>query len=151
MKKYNIKKLSLAIAALCLAAVSFSIGCKLLKSSDSPLANTQTSSPVMTVSAIDLYNEYKKDQTSADKKYKDKIVQVSGEIFLATEKSMTGEPVASFKADGKDGVLSKFPEAQRDSVGKLKAGQMATFTCEVKGAILMKSFYGVELQNCAVN
>ncbi len=108
------------------------------------------SSAATAISAVDLYNAYKKDAAAADARFKGKPLTVTGEIFLATEKSITGVPVAAFKVDNKDGVSCKFPEQQKDAVGKLKEGQTATFNCEVKGAIALSSFYGVELQNCAV-
>ena len=138
--------------AVLLAAAIFSVNCISRKSKDSTSVSSpdKQSSSAITISAADLYDAYKKDAAAADARFAGKTVAVSGEIYLATEKSITGEPVAAFKADNKDGVSCKFPEAQKAAVGKLREGQTATFDCEVKGAIALKSFYGVALQNCEI-
>ncbi|MGI8467919.1 MAG: OB-fold protein [Pyrinomonadaceae bacterium] len=154
MKKQTSKTKLIALA-FCLAGAFFLINCSSSKTDLNASANAangsgQISAPATTISAVDLYNAYKKDQSAADARFKGKTVQVSGEIFLATEKSITGVPVAAFKADNKDGVSCKFPESQKDAVGKLKEGQTATFKCQVKGAIALSSFYGVELNECAI-
>lgn len=119
-------------------------------SSNGNMNGSQTSPSAITISANDLYNDYKKDQNAADQKYKGKSVRVSGEVFVATEKSMTGEPIAAFKVDGKDGVSGKFQQSQKQAVGNLKIGEKKTFKCTVNGALVTGTFYGVILENCVV-
>ncbi len=145
---------------LVLIVLNFVLSCRLFNfnsSSDTPANGVNTTNKTVnesaefeSISATDLYNAYKKDQAAADQKFKGKTIVVTGEISLVTEKSLTGEPVAAFKVDGKDGVSGKFIESQKAAVGKLKEGQTATFKCQVKGPLVVSSFAGVLLQNCEV-
>lgn len=68
-----------------------------------PTANLQHATPAYSLSAIELFSDYEKDETAANTKYLDKVLQVSGIIESVAEND--------------DGILTITLDANNDLSG----------------------------------
>lgn len=141
------------------------LGCSAPKTSDtnapnaapanatSPAANSTVSANTastdekpIAIKAPDLTKEYDTNELAADKKYKDKMLAVTGKIGNIAETmgnvtvTLTGHNIA------KD-VMCKFNDADKASVEALKKGQNVTLVG--KGDGMTMGLY-VGLQNCKI-
>lgn len=87
------------------------------------------------ISAIQLSQEYGKDAASADKKYKDKVMVVTGRIDSVDHNNSKG-PVITLKGDGKLAKIQcSFSKSEKSSIEKLSGGDIIS----VKGLLQGKT------------
>lgn len=105
------------------------------------------SNPSVTV--LQLLDDYKKDPSAADKKYKGKKISVTGTVEVS-EKDKKGNWMIGFMRPGstapKDGmVVCSFDKSQESRVSSVKKGDLITLQGSVFGNIL----FSVIMQNCS--
>ena len=118
---------------------------KLDESGTMPGANTVG----LSVTVLELLDDYKKDAAAADKKYKGKTITVTGTVEVA-EKDKTGKPMIGFMRPGatapKDGmVVCSFEKSQETIISKVKKGEMVM----LKGRVFGNIVFSVMLDNCS--
>jgi len=64
---------------------------------DKPHANAGSKTTDIDISAVDLFNQYQKDESAANKKFLDKIIEVKGTITDIQKAGIL--PVSSWMAD----------------------------------------------------
>ncbi len=102
-------------------------------------------SPDYSVSADQLYNEYKSNEVAADSKYKGKIVVVSG-VIQDIGKDIIAQPYIVIGGMGfLDGVQCMFTGSENASVARLYKGQ----SVKVKGEVVGK-MGNVLLNRCSL-
>jgi hypothetical protein len=101
------------------------------------------------VSVTQLLDDYKKDTAAADKKYKDKIVKVTGKAVVS-EKDKKGNwmiafmrPASTNPADGM--VVCSFDKSKEASVSTVKKGDTVT----LEGKVSMFLVFSAILENCS--
>ena len=117
-----------------------------LGETETPRTASSTAAPSLTVTG--LLDEYKKDAAAADKKYKDKIVLVSGTVEVS-DKDKKGNWMIAFMRPGstapKDGmVICGFDKSQEKNVSGIKKGDLIT----LRGKVSMNLIGSVMLENC---
>lgn len=105
---------------------------------------------VAPVSAMMLLDEYKKDPTAADSKYKGRTLLISGTVE-ATGKSKSGIPFVSFQRPSAQSptsalVVCSLEPAQAPSAETLRQGQEVRLKGRVQGALTGN----VLLEDCAL-
>lgn len=90
-------------------------------------------SPAYSLTADQLYNEYKSNEVAADSKYKGKIVLVSG-VVQDIGKDIMDEAYIVIGGQGfLDGVQCMFTESENASIIRLSKGQSVKVKGEVSG------------------
>lgn len=110
-------------------------------------SSNSTNSSSLTVSQ--LLDDYKKDSSAADKKYKGKTISVTGKVEVS-DKDKKGNWMIAFMRPGstapKDGmVICSFDKSQESRVSSVKKGDIVTLQGNVFGNIL----FSVIMQNCS--
>lgn len=112
-------------------------------------ANVESPEPSETpvsVSASDLYKQYDENEVSADKLYKDKLLQLSGVIDSVT---VTLGQIQVIVTDGQEWswvmVYCNFEDAQSDTVSTLKKGDNVVIQGRCRGKALTPA-----LDDCAI-
>lgn len=102
---------------------------------------------VISVSAVDLYNEFDSNAIAAKEKYKDKTIQVTGTVNKIDE-TVWGNIYVELKSDeyGFTGVQCFFPQDATSTIASLGAGQTVT----IKGSSPEKGIIDVELNDCSL-
>ncbi|HSG30894.1 MAG TPA: hypothetical protein VLB82_05045 [Thermodesulfobacteriota bacterium] len=106
----------------------------------------QSQSPAYTLTANQLYNEYKNNEVAADSKYKGKIVVVSGTVQDIGKDIMNEAYIVIGGTGLLDGVQCMFTKGQQSSVAKLSKGQQV----KVKGEVSSLTLGVVLLFRCSV-
>jgi hypothetical protein len=88
--------------------------------------------PALTVAAEKLYQDYETNALSADTKYKDKVVEVTGEI-LKVNKDRFNRLTVDLDAGGDGMIRCDFPRGTENQLEKLKAPQKVTIRGRCKG------------------
>lgn len=101
---------------------------------------------VISVSAIELYNQFENNAVAAKENYKGKTIQVTGTVDSIDE-GFWGDLYITLKADeyGFSSVQCFFKKDQASTIASLSSGQTVT----VKGSDPSSSF-NVTLQNCSI-
>jgi hypothetical protein len=112
-------------------------------------ASGPTDSNNLSVTVLQLLDDYKKDASAADKKYKGKTITVTGTVEVS-EKDKKGNWMIAYMRPGstapKDGmVVCSFEKSQEASVSKVKKGDMVM----LKGKVMMNIIGNVVLENCS--
>jgi hypothetical protein len=111
------------LCALCLALAS---ACSISK--------VFTSTPAISITAESLTSAYSENEAAADRKYKGKLLAVTGTIesLLVTEKGGRGISLKGANTRYLSGVLCTVSDKQKEIFEKLKEGQQVTVegTCE---------------------
>ena len=123
----------------------------LLEESGAPEASSPTPAPTpLEVSAEKLINAYDDNAYAADEQYKDKRLEVVGEVYVV-DKDASGDPYVVLSG-GNDFEVTQvrcYFDADGDQADKLKAlktGDKATIIGECAG----KGIFDVELMDCAI-
>jgi hypothetical protein len=111
-----------AVTLVLLAALS---GCS--RPVKPPPAPEAPPTPVATLKAADLLNEYKSNELAADGKYKGKLIQVTGK-FASVQKDLIGRYYVSMEggSDADFNVACYLSESGKDEAAKLQANQDLT-------------------------
>jgi hypothetical protein len=113
-------------------------------------ATPNQTNTIITITASDLYSEYKANQFSADTKYKGKVIRVSGIItdLGETWSSTTWSHLPSVRLYDFFGVCCMFEDKDRQLLAQLTKGNTASIegTCIGWGSISSV----VNLENCAI-
>lgn len=137
-------KNTFSIISLFVIGIILALGCSETKK-DAP-ANTANVEPPISVSAKVLTKEYEENELSADGKYKNKSLIVSGKISNIAETfgnitvQLEGHSLTS-------SVMCGFDESEKANVMKLKKGQSVTFIGKGDGST--GGLY-VGLQSCKI-
>jgi len=101
---------------------------------------------VISVSAVELYNQFENNTVAAKENYKGKTIQVTGTVD-SIEEGFWGDLYITLKADeyGFSSVQCFFKKDQASALSALNSGQTVT----VKGSDPDKSF-NVTLQDCSI-
>ncbi len=108
-----------------------------------------SSSTSNALTVLQLLDEFKKDPAAADKKYKGKIITVSGTVEVA-DKSKSGTPMLGFMRPGStkptDGmVICGFDKSQEAKILKIKKGD----SVKVSGVFSMSLVGNIMLEKCS--
>ena len=123
--------------------VLFIIGSVMSSDEQSPSNNTGASSnqkteePVLTVSAVTLYNEYEANQVAADEKYKNKLVEITG-VVDTIGKDIVDTPYISFyiKPYQITTVQCMFSDKESAPLSSISKGQKLTVRGTVSGGTI---------------
>lgn len=91
-------------------------------------AEPQQQAPQITVTSATLSKEYSENEVSADAKYKDKLLEVSGKIVSISNGTFDNEMVVKL-SDGQydiSGAMCYMKTSERDKVLTFKKGQQVT-------------------------
>lgn len=102
--------------------------------------------PAFTITAQELFKEYESNEVSADTKYKEKVVQVSGTVS-DIGKDILDNPyvvVGSFGDLGL-GVQCTFAESQNATISELKKGDAVSIKGTCNGSLMH-----VQLNSCVL-
>ncbi len=108
---------------------------------DTDTKDVQSQAPSYTLTANQLYSEYKANEVAADAKYKGRIVVVSGTIQNIGKDIMDSAYVVIGGQGFLDGVQCMFTKGQESSVARLSKGEPVTAKGEVSGkmgSVLLK-------------
>ena len=129
---------SLTVAAF----VAVAIGSSSEKQVETEIANVPAA---VTVSAKDLFEDYKANEIAADQKYKDKVLEVTG-IVDSIAKDITDTMYVALKADQYIGSIQcYFDDAHGGQLANLKKGMKVS----VKGKCVGKMM-NVLLKGCVL-
>lgn len=96
--------------------------------------------PSIKVSAVQLFNEYKSNEVAADKKYRDKIIEVTGTVVEIGKDMLSDEPNVKLAVGQNDMGLSDvtctFRSKHTDELAALSKGQDITVRGKGAGFIL---------------
>src|SRR5437016_887279 len=111
-------------ATVIMAALVFALGCG-SSTTPGPWPSgdpaTKDRKPEFKLTAVDLAKEYATDTAAADKKYKDKVVEVDAVADIVTDvQEHASVSIGEYKADPKKAigrmVMAFFPKAEREKV-----------------------------------
>lgn len=136
LRRHILSLLALAVFGL-LAAGSLD--------TDTDTKQTQTQTPSYTLSADQLYNEYKANEVAADARYKGKIVVVSGTIQNIGKDILDSAYIVVGGEGFLDGVQCSFTKGEESSVARLSKGQRVSVKGEVSGKM-----GNVQLNKCSL-
>jgi hypothetical protein len=105
----------------------------------------QSQSPSYTMSADQLYREYKANEVAADARYKGKIVIVSGTIQDIGKDILDSAYIVIGGEGLLDGVQCSFTKGQEGTVASLTKGQFVSAKGEVGGKM-----GNVQLNKCSL-
>jgi len=100
---------------------------------DTDTQKVQSQAPSYTLSASQLFSEYKNNEVAADAKYKGKVVIVSGTIQNIGKDIMDDAYIVIGGGGFLDGVQCTFTKGQQSSVARLSKGQQVRVKGEVRG------------------
>jgi hypothetical protein len=110
---------------------------------DADTKSVQSKIPSYTLSAENLYAEYKANEVAADMRYKGHVVVVSGRIDSIGKDIMDQAYVVIGGEGYLDGVQCTFTGSENLSVAQLSKGQLVTVKGEVSGKM-----GNVQVNNC---
>jgi hypothetical protein len=101
------------------------------------------------ISIMQLLDDYKKDEVTADKKYKDKTITISGKVEVS-DRDKAGKWMIAFMRPGStkpaDGmVICSFEKSKESGVTSVKKGDTVT----LQGKVLMNLVFSVMLEDCS--
>ena len=91
-----------------------------------PASTSSAGDERISVSAVDLYKAYDKDEPAADEKYKGQQLLVTGIIEDITLEGESGVNIDLKAGDILDTIFCFFEDSEKASVSKLKKGQKVT-------------------------
>ncbi|HEY6242711.1 MAG TPA: hypothetical protein VIX17_02120 [Pyrinomonadaceae bacterium] len=112
---------------------------------DTGTREVQSQSPSYTLSADQLYSEYKANEVAADAKYKGKIVLVSGTIQNIGKDILDSAYIVVGGEGFLDGIQCSFTKGEEGSVARLSKGQRVSVKGEVSGKM-----GNVQLNKCSL-
>jgi hypothetical protein len=107
-----------------------------LVAQDDP-SKTATGESKSSVTVQQLFDDYQKDESAANRKYKDSIIMLKGTV-AAVGKGSDGNPLVAFakpgSTDPKDGLIAcGFDKTQETAVAPIKIGQVVVIRGRVMG------------------
>jgi len=135
-----LKKILLFVIAV--AIISAGIGYYLY---NKPVEKTETKSADLVVTAEDLYKEYTMDETQADQKYLNKVVEVTGQIMgnLVGQNTFSGVQLRATAGD--QGIICEFEMDSTKKNPRLPVGDVITLKCICTGKLM-----DVVLNRCVI-
>ena len=128
--KSKIFKISISILLLVSVVFIYAV-----KTYNKPHLDTKNSKADFTITAQNFINEYLQDEISADKKYAEKVIQVTGEIYNIS--TLKGDGVITLKFSGlESSVICYLLPEENNKTLKLKKGQFITIKGICKGYLL---------------
>ena len=109
---------------------------------------TQPAKSVIKITAVQLFKEYEANEIAADKKYEDKILEVTG-VIGSFGKEILGKPYVTFKTgeyEFDQNVQAVFYRTEEEKLLKLKKGQTIKVSCTSPGRITIS----VILDKCSI-
>lgn len=103
--------------------------------------------PSLAINADQLFSAYNENRISADNKYKDKLVKVSGQV-KEINKGITGKTYITLQVSSNmpmSGIHCYFNDSYNAKVAEIRKGNNVTIVGECEGY----QGFGVELSNCA--
>lgn len=100
------------------------VGCGICQKSDTPREKHKT--PQVLVSAETLIKDYRENEVAADKDYKNKILEVEGEVFQVKKESINRVIVILQESKSYWGVKCQLNKIYEDEAGDLRAGDKVT-------------------------
>ena len=105
----------------------------------------KTQEPIIKISAINLYEEYKENEVRADELYKDKQLEVFG-IIGNIGKDILDDMYVTLQTDNYfSGVQGMIKESEKNKVINLQKGQEITLECKNSGKLI-----NVILRDCII-
>jgi hypothetical protein len=103
------------------------------------------------LTAVELYADYENNAVSADRKYRNKVIQVTGEVREVVSNSYEGNYVrlVGYRVYGVVGdcIDFYFPDRSIDEISRINKGQTVT----IQGKCAEKTEYGsIKLKNCSI-
>jgi hypothetical protein len=90
--------------------------------------------PAITVSAVELFGQYKGNQLDADQKYKDKVLELSGAVAqVATQEGIDKFTVELQTGEADETIDCNFKKDHKEELAKLMPGQQVTIRGKCKG------------------
>jgi len=96
--------------------------------------DTETSKPAYTVNAIDFIQEFTKNDSAANNKYNDKIIEING-IVTGIERSADSTTTIQFADTTGSYVIFSFEKDQLDKVKNIKQGDELSIKGSCSGSI----------------
>jgi len=96
--------------------------------------DTETSKPAYTVKAIDFIQEFAKNDSAANNKYNDKIIEVNG-IVSGIERSADSTTTIQFADTTGSYIIFSFEKEQLDEVKNIKPGDVLSLKGSCSGSI----------------
>lgn len=126
------KKKSLLLAAFVVAAIiAFVVWNQFLRTAPS----MKRLSPEFEVNAVSFYEEFETDETAANTKYLNKIVEVEGEVEGLNHEGET-KPQVSLRTSGFGVVKCTLESSDSEAYAKLKTGDKVVIRGECIGILL---------------
>ena len=113
--------------------------------SDGDAKKISSQAPAFEVSAQQLYRDYEANEVSADAKYKDKVIIVSGRV-VKIAKSITDEAYIVLETGTFAGVQCMFSKSGQDALARLTQGQSGRVKGKVYGKMMNVLISGSNLQ-----
>lgn len=105
---------------------------------------TQTITPeLLKINAVDLSNTYKANEINADKLYKGRMIELTGNVYDISD--MLGSQSITIEGQDFNNVLCFFKPNQKDKLATLQKGQSIVITGMVEGYSLM-----TVVKNCEI-
>lgn len=102
---------------------------------------------IISISAVDLYNQFDNNAVAAEAAYKGKTVQVTG-VIDSIDKDIWGSPYVSLRADeyGWSSITCYFSGEHLDSLASLSSGK----TVIIRGTCDDKGIMSVSVKDCTI-
>jgi len=101
----------------------------------------------VTVTSQQIFSDYEANEVSADDKYKDKVVAVSGEVTGIEKNPITDAMYIKLATSNQFiSVDAYFSDSHKEDLKKAKKGDRVTLKCRCKGMVL-----SVQLESCGFN
>lgn len=114
-----------------------------MKDDDKENEKVEKAEATASISAADLFAEYEANEVAADKKYKGKVLEISG-VVDDIGKDFLDEMYVTLAAGKHFGhVRASFGEAHADRVASLQKGQSLRLKCRCEGKMM-----SVMVKNC---
>ncbi len=123
----------LILPALLLALIGGFVGYKMYNKPHQEMTSAKAD---ITLAANQLFSEYESDESGANTKYLDKVVQVSGKVLEAAPDK---EGIVSVTLDGGGmlgGVICKLDQLTKHKRDNFKAGETVTFKGKCTGMLM---------------
>lgn len=110
-----------------------------------PVENVANKKTDFVLTSSELVNDFEGNETTANKKYVDKIIEVSG-VVAEISNDTTGQTLILREADAVSGVSCSFAKSQSTEISSIKVGEKAKIKGQCAGYLM-----DVKLNKCAIS
>ena len=104
--------------------------------------------PPIAVSAVELIADYNENESSADEKYKERIVEITGDVANVSQiQGTVGVLLENYNPKSRFGVICLSDKPQAKTFHDLKRGQSVTFVGMSDGKV---SEYMIRITDCEI-